>query len=357
MENNQKMSRGITLIALVVTIIVLLILAGISIAMLSGNNGILTKSTDAKNLTGKSNIIEQAKTDILEQIVKNKGETITEIQLKTILGKYFEEFNDELTDDLSNTNITLTAKNAYGGYTNIPLYEIYNGKLKKEKKVVTPTDIYVALYNDGTLVFSNNSDDIDTSNIKTNYGNIRETNYMLYYNNLNEVTNVNILNEIVPTSCAGWFCNCTSLRTIANIENLNTSCVTDMSYMFATCGQLSVNVSSFDTSQVTKMDFMFGNAINDDFGGTGDFTGLENFNMENVTTMQGMFYFDSCYSNSHKISDIYNLCINANSIPSENKTLRYVAVVNRPLNESEFNILQSVSNYQNFIEAGWTIGY
>ena len=43
-----KSTKGITLIALVVTIIVLLILAGISIAMLTGNNGVLTQGKRAK---------------------------------------------------------------------------------------------------------------------------------------------------------------------------------------------------------------------------------------------------------------------------------------------------------------------
>ena len=43
MTNN----KGITLIALVITIIVLLILAGVSIAMLTGSNGILTQANRA----------------------------------------------------------------------------------------------------------------------------------------------------------------------------------------------------------------------------------------------------------------------------------------------------------------------
>lgn len=43
----MKNNKGITLIALVVTIIVLLILAGVSIAMLTGQNGILTRSSEA----------------------------------------------------------------------------------------------------------------------------------------------------------------------------------------------------------------------------------------------------------------------------------------------------------------------
>ena len=73
-KNALKNKKGITLIALVVTIIILLILAGISIAMLTGNNGILQKATDAKKLTGKEKVIEQAKIDIFDQIADNKGE-------------------------------------------------------------------------------------------------------------------------------------------------------------------------------------------------------------------------------------------------------------------------------------------
>ena len=46
-----KTNEGITLIALVITIIILLILAGVSIAMLTGNNGILTRAQNAKNKT------------------------------------------------------------------------------------------------------------------------------------------------------------------------------------------------------------------------------------------------------------------------------------------------------------------
>ena len=47
--------KGITLIALVVTIIILIILAGISISTLTGKNGILSRATEAQNLTRISN--------------------------------------------------------------------------------------------------------------------------------------------------------------------------------------------------------------------------------------------------------------------------------------------------------------
>ena len=49
--NQKEAQKGITLIALVITIIVLLILAGISIAMLSGDNGILNRAVQAKEAT------------------------------------------------------------------------------------------------------------------------------------------------------------------------------------------------------------------------------------------------------------------------------------------------------------------
>ena len=54
-----KLNKGITLIALVITIIVLLILAGVSIAMLTGTNGIITQAQSAKQATEISQIKEE----------------------------------------------------------------------------------------------------------------------------------------------------------------------------------------------------------------------------------------------------------------------------------------------------------
>lgn len=49
-----KKERGITLVALVVTIVVLLILAGVSISMVLGNNGIVTKAQSAQGEQDKA---------------------------------------------------------------------------------------------------------------------------------------------------------------------------------------------------------------------------------------------------------------------------------------------------------------
>lgn len=55
-----KGQKGITLVALVVTIIVLIILAGVSIALILGDNGIATKAKDAKQNYAVSANEEQA---------------------------------------------------------------------------------------------------------------------------------------------------------------------------------------------------------------------------------------------------------------------------------------------------------
>ena len=70
----MKRDKGITLIALVVTIIVLLILAGISISMLTGQNGILRRVSEAKDKTSIASQEEQSiLNDYEEQIADYAG--------------------------------------------------------------------------------------------------------------------------------------------------------------------------------------------------------------------------------------------------------------------------------------------
>ena len=52
--NKLKSKKGITLVALVVTIVVLLILAGVSINLVLGNNGIIAKAKDAETKSAEA---------------------------------------------------------------------------------------------------------------------------------------------------------------------------------------------------------------------------------------------------------------------------------------------------------------
>lgn len=84
----KKMEKGITLVALVVTIIVLIILAGISINLILGDNGIITKAQEARNIHANAEASEGEMFQKYEQYITNattqSGEIEKRIYLATI---------------------------------------------------------------------------------------------------------------------------------------------------------------------------------------------------------------------------------------------------------------------------------
>mgnify|MGYP004503363011 FL=1 len=69
----SKITIGITLIALVITIIVLLILAGVSIAILTGQNGILTQAQTAQEQTTNKSAEEKVKLAVMAARAQSEG--------------------------------------------------------------------------------------------------------------------------------------------------------------------------------------------------------------------------------------------------------------------------------------------
>ena len=90
-KRTKLKNEGITLIALVITIIVLLILAGVSIAMLTGENGILTQATNAREKTTKAEEEEKIKMAVMGSSVDNNGyvEVLDETSFKNELANQF----------------------------------------------------------------------------------------------------------------------------------------------------------------------------------------------------------------------------------------------------------------------------
>ena len=101
MKNKIKEERAITLIALVVTIIVLLILAGISISMLTGQNGILNRASEAKESTGAAQTEELVKLSITDAISRGLG-SLTDANLKTALDNNIGAGKYEISGDETN---------------------------------------------------------------------------------------------------------------------------------------------------------------------------------------------------------------------------------------------------------------
>ena len=67
----MKNNKGITLIALIITIIILLILAGVTITMLTGDNGILKQATNARETNSKAEFEEQVKLAVMASKVND----------------------------------------------------------------------------------------------------------------------------------------------------------------------------------------------------------------------------------------------------------------------------------------------
>lgn len=101
MKNNEK---GITLVALVITIIVLLILAGVTILALSGDNGILNRASQSKVSTEIANAKDAFTTVAAEGITEYYNS-------KYVEGNNTETLQETVYDKITNSSISSTFVN------------------------------------------------------------------------------------------------------------------------------------------------------------------------------------------------------------------------------------------------------
>ena len=129
-KNELKNRRGITLIALVITIIVLLILAGVTIATLTGDNGIITRTNQAKEETEKAGAKEKVQMEVAGSFDE--------------YGKFdMDKLKENLKNNLGLTDSDIT-DNGDGSITvTVDGYEVTvdsNGNVKVEGEGTTPED-------------------------------------------------------------------------------------------------------------------------------------------------------------------------------------------------------------------------
>ena len=136
----MRRERGITTIGLVVTIIVMLILAGVTISLMQGNSGIISKADESKSQTERKEVIEKAKMTVSEKVVNNGGNELTRSELKEILEQYFINVPEDYT-----LETILRTKEENGKYE-IKVSEIYDRDIMTENEetddsteVVPPT--------------------------------------------------------------------------------------------------------------------------------------------------------------------------------------------------------------------------
>lgn len=133
----KKHDNGITLIALVITIIVLLILAGITISALTGGNGILFQAGTAKEKQELAEIIENIRIDIAGVQTENEG-SISEKELNDILSKYGEISESGEEKILTTSKGVIKVSDIWNGTTldkGVSISEIFDSTGEIEEKL------------------------------------------------------------------------------------------------------------------------------------------------------------------------------------------------------------------------------
>lgn len=208
----MKNEKGLTLVALVVTIIVLIILAGISINLLMGDNGIITKAQDAARIAKEAQVKEEVSL------------AITTLKMSQLAGRAQNDIvtKQELNSHLKNGTIMQEPTKSDNGYIlkykeDDTIYTINvedNGKLKvldsdksgilkisAAEVKVSPTTYYgktvnysandttdwKIFYSDGTHIFLIKSDYLENTKIPSNTVMTKNGTYNAYWGAFPEV--------------------------------------------------------------------------------------------------------------------------------------------------------------------------
>lgn len=149
-----------------------------------------------------------------------------------------------------------------------------------------------------------------------------------------------LLNTSKATNMSSMFQTCISLTTI---PLLDTGSVANMGSMFFGCSALTT-IPLLNTTNVTSMSSMFNSCTS--------LTTIPLLDTSSVTSMNNMF--QSCPAlTDESLDNILQMCINATSYTG----VKTLAKLGFNSNKYPVSRIQALPHYQDFIDAGWTIGY
>ena len=338
--------------------------------MLAGENGILTKANDASESTNQENIKEEIELLLQEAYISEYIDDIDKMEyLKT---KLLEAGAESLWDSESYSKEYWKYKDAViiinpDKYTiNFTKNTLVNNEGNSEDKgfLVDISQGGIPRKDIESIIFSSNKIP-ENYTISYDVSESKDEQVVLYgvqnANGRYDVTIVAANNEEIyaPEYSARLFGDLTNLKTI-NLDNLNTSNVTNMYIMFSGCINLeNIDISHLDTKNVEIMTNMFSNCKN-----------LKSINLEgidtrSVTTMQGMFtnctqLVDINLENIHtanvtNMSSMFSNCNNITNLDLSNWDTSKVTTMYYMFNQcsklqnldiSSFNT-ENVTNMQN----------
>ena len=140
-----KQGKGITLIALVVTIVVLLILAGVSISLVLNNNGVISKAKDAKYSTERGQAQDEVNLAINYLQIEDATSTLTREDRRKILEDELRKISADSSVSISGLGYKITHKK-YDFFVDKDLKISSSGKtfdaVEWDKKAA-PEDIFI----------------------------------------------------------------------------------------------------------------------------------------------------------------------------------------------------------------------
>ena len=349
--NNKRTQKGITLIALVVTIVVLLILAGVSLNAIFSENGIINRAKDAQNKMDQATQNDMTGLNELDKLIssltdKTTEEAVPKIAMfdtgKKVRDKMYNLMPEGTIGKDSNysCNVSIDAIEKYNGVPDLtkmaesnivslgessfPIYmwaeksgktEIRNpvgmkgltaeGDNDSSKKVETGK-IYWWSESDSVYLNSDSAQMFAGIPYLTNIDGLKDmkTDYVVDMSKIfssigTQLSNIDALSgwntskvENMSDMFYRWsFTNTNSLSNVNALLNWDTSKVKNMSGMFAgNFGLTDIEgLKKWNTSNVTDMHNMFG-----DGDGEGcafiNLSAISNWNVKNVTNMTGIFF-------------------------------------------------------------------
>ena len=356
--NNKRTQKGITLIALVVTIVVLLILAGVSLNAIFSENGIINRAKDAQNKMDQATQNDMTGLNELDKLIssltdKTTEETVPKIAMfdtgKKVRDKMYNLMPEGTISKFSySCNVSIDAIEKYNGVPDLtkltesnivslgessfPIYmwaeksgktEIRNirgmknltaeGDNASSKKVETGK-IYWWSESDSVYLNPDSSQMFADLPYLTNIDGLKDmkTDYVvdmskIFFSIGTQLSNIDALSgwntskvENMSDMFYRWsFTNTNSLSNVNALLNWDTSKVKNMSGMFAgNFGLTDIEgLKKWNTSNVTDMSYMFGDG---DSAGCAfiNLSAISNWNVKNVTNMNNIF------NNCRKLEDV-----------------------------------------------------
>ena len=347
--NNKRTQKGITLIALVVTIVVLLILAGVSLNAIFSENGLINRAKDAQNKMNQATQNDLIGLNELDKLIssltdKTTEETVPKIAMFDTGKKVRDKMHNLMSegtiskDSKYNCNVSIDAIEKYNGVPDLtklteanivslgessfPIYmwaeksgktEIRNpvgmkgltaeGDNDSSKKVETGK-IYWWSESDSVYLNPDSSQMFAGLPYLTNIDGLKDmkTDYVvdmsdMFFSIGTQLSNIDALsgwNTSKVENMSGMFYRWSLANSLSNVNallNWDTSKVKDMSSMFAGNNELTdiEGLKKWNTSNVTDMSNMFGDG---DSAGCAfiNLSAISNWNVKNVTNMTGIFY-------------------------------------------------------------------